>query len=109
MRAGTNTWHTVGTQLMFVRRDPAASSGLGPWRPDELRVDYQIIRLLTKTVSAPKSPGGRRKGRVSPGPRLRPKRGPKDLFVGCAFISLLSFAPMCHCGDDSTASPPMAA
>ena len=97
---------------MFVRRDPAASSGLGPWRPDELRVDYQTIRLLTKRVSAPKSPGGREKGRVPPpiaGPRLRPKRGPKDLFVDCACISLLSFASMCHCGDDSTASPLTAA
>lgn len=79
MRAGTNTWHTVGTQLMFVCRDPAASSGLGPWRPDELRVDYQIIRLLTKTVSAPKSPGGRGKGRVSPRAQAQAKEGPQRL------------------------------
>lgn len=27
---------------MFMHRDPAASSGLGPGRPHELRVDYQI-------------------------------------------------------------------
>lgn len=42
MRARTDTWHTVGAQLMFVHRDPAASSGLGPGKPHELRVDYQI-------------------------------------------------------------------
>lgn len=42
MRARTDTWHTVGAQLMFVHRDPAASNGLGPGRAHELRVDYQI-------------------------------------------------------------------
>ena len=69
---------------MFVRRDPAASSGLGPWRPDELRVDYQTIRLLTKRVSAPKSPGGREKGRVpppSPGPGSGQRGAPKTCLL----------------------------
>lgn len=67
---------------MFVCRDPAASSGLSPWRPDELRVDYQIIRLLTKMVSAPKSPGGRGKGRVSPpGPGSGQRGAPKTCLL----------------------------
>ncbi|XP_029084139.1 protein 4.1 isoform X18 [Monodon monoceros] len=82
MRAGTNTWHTVGTQLMLVCRDPAASSGLGPWRPDELRVDYQIIRLLTKTVSAPqRAPEAEGRAGFPPGPGSGQRGAPKTCLL----------------------------
>lgn len=78
MRVRTDTWNTVGAQLMFVHRDPAASSGLGPGRPHELRVDYQIA---DQEGICPKEPPRQREG--SPGPMLRPKRDPEDMFVGC--------------------------
>ena len=79
MRARTDTRYTVGAQLMFVHRRPTASSGLGPGRLHELRVDYQIA---DQERICPREPPRQRQG--SPGPMLRPKRDPEDMFAGCS-------------------------
>lgn len=80
---------------MFVHRDPAASSGLGPGRPDELRMDYQIIRLLTNRVSAPAKSQRQREGRVSPPAQAQAEEGPQR---ACLLVVLVShYFPLLPC------------
>ena len=81
-----NTWHTVGAQLVFVHRDPAASRGLCPGSPDELRVDYHMIGLLPQQRW--------REGKFHPRAQAQAEeRAPKSLSVGCACVSLLFLLP----------------
>ena len=59
---------------MFVHRGPTASSGLGPGRPHELRVDYQIA---DQEGICPREPLRQREG--SPGAHAQAKEGPRGL------------------------------
>ena len=85
---------------MFVHRGPTASSGLGPGRPHELRVDYQIA---DQEGICPREPLRQREG--SPGAHAQAKEGPRGHVCWLFCVSLMSFPSTCHCGDGSAASP----